>query len=586
MSKLWNWIARAIAQELPPEPRVVRFNEHPWARRIYGRVVSGGATAGAMIVAVVRALWRGWVGCGEWALRMGGWHAYSFSLGAVGLVREIGAKLFDHGGAEFNARHGQFGGKGDGVVLSDAAITSGDATLTSASAAFVAADVGKAIMVKGAGTSGGALVTTIASRNSATSVELSATASTTVSGATAIYGSDDTTAIVAAEAAAVAAGGRVRIPHGNWIVTSKVAPTGHVELAGSMFKGTTICSFVDDYWLETTTSGKTVAIRNLKWRGTGSGASGGVNLFDNTDRVIELCEAFDFGSKAALRIVQTVNPIIRAYRAYGTAAICLEIDGGATTTVSPLLEGVYLGFASSAALKMDSVRGFVALGLIVEQSTVGFEATDSDGDLFGGWFEGNTADAAWHDSPITRHGTRSTSEETWNSTWSTTPANEQYQAQIHPAFGGHYTTDPRTLAATGTWTDVLMNVPYDAFRTSPNPGGAAFADLRVSRHGLYRITYTACVKNADAAAAHNVAFRLVAESTEIPGSYCAGTVPISGFQTFTMTCIASLATDDDISLQFQADDTDISIDGPTTGLTAPTADSLANVTVEFLMAQE
>ena len=72
---------------------------------------------------------------------------------------------------------------GDLVEVGDAAITSSDATLTSATAAFVATDVGKYVNVEGADTAGATLTTTIASYTSATEVELTDTAATTVSGA-------------------------------------------------------------------------------------------------------------------------------------------------------------------------------------------------------------------------------------------------------------------------------------------------------------------------------------------------------------------------------------------------------------------
>jgi hypothetical protein len=67
--------------------------------------------------------------------------------------------------------------------VTDGAITSGDNTYTSATAQFTADDVGKSIVVAGAGASGADLSTTIASYTSATEVELTASASTTVSNA-------------------------------------------------------------------------------------------------------------------------------------------------------------------------------------------------------------------------------------------------------------------------------------------------------------------------------------------------------------------------------------------------------------------
>lgn len=73
------------------------------------------------------------------------------------------------------------------TTKADGAITAADQTLTSATGTFTAADVGKEIIVAGAGAAGVPLLTTILSWTSATSVELTLAASTTVSGATVQY---------------------------------------------------------------------------------------------------------------------------------------------------------------------------------------------------------------------------------------------------------------------------------------------------------------------------------------------------------------------------------------------------------------
>jgi hypothetical protein len=88
----------------------------------------------------------------------------------------------------------QDGAAGDALVLTDAAITSGDATLTSATAVFTGRS-GESVWVAGAGAAGALLSTTIASVNSATSVELNTTAGTTVTNAQALVGTNDTSAL-------------------------------------------------------------------------------------------------------------------------------------------------------------------------------------------------------------------------------------------------------------------------------------------------------------------------------------------------------------------------------------------------------
>lgn len=71
--------------------------------------------------------------------------------------------------------------------ITDAAITSGAATLTSASNPFVSGDVGSDVIVRGAGAAGADLLTTISAFGSSGSVTVAANAGTTVSGAKAAW---------------------------------------------------------------------------------------------------------------------------------------------------------------------------------------------------------------------------------------------------------------------------------------------------------------------------------------------------------------------------------------------------------------
>lgn len=89
-----------------------------------------------------------------------------------------------------------YGAVGDGKIVADVSTTNGSAVITSASANFVTADVGKSIMINGAnGTTSTPLITTILSRQSATQVTLNANAGATATNCQAVYGTDDTTAI-------------------------------------------------------------------------------------------------------------------------------------------------------------------------------------------------------------------------------------------------------------------------------------------------------------------------------------------------------------------------------------------------------
>lgn len=94
---------------------------------------------------------------------------------------------------KFNAT---YGGVPDCQVVSDGA-TSGT-SLTSATGLFKASDVGKTVLVSGAGAAGVDLVTTIAGFVSATSVTLAVAASTSVTNAVTAWGTDNTSAFNAA----------------------------------------------------------------------------------------------------------------------------------------------------------------------------------------------------------------------------------------------------------------------------------------------------------------------------------------------------------------------------------------------------
>lgn len=106
----------------------------------------------------------------------------------------------------FDVTSPAYGAHGNGQIITDGAIGSGSATLTSASGLFASSDVGKAIQVKGAGASGvTTLVTTIASYNSPTSVTLAAAnaSGSAQTGLTVMWATDDTAPIQSAINAAI-----------------------------------------------------------------------------------------------------------------------------------------------------------------------------------------------------------------------------------------------------------------------------------------------------------------------------------------------------------------------------------------------
>ena len=103
---------------------------------------------------------------------------------------------------EWLFRPENYGAQGDGQFLGgDVHTTSGSAVVTSASAAFSAADVGKKIIITDAGVTGtrlsGSLISTITTVNSATSVTVGQTSAVTQTDASAAYGTDDSAAFFA-----------------------------------------------------------------------------------------------------------------------------------------------------------------------------------------------------------------------------------------------------------------------------------------------------------------------------------------------------------------------------------------------------
>lgn len=101
-----------------------------------------------------------------------------------------------------------YGAKGDGQIVTDGAMTSGSPILAcTTSLKFLPEDVGKLVMVKGAGSAAATChIALIQSVTNSGHVVLSANASTSISGAMVLWATDDTVAFQAAIDAAVAYG--------------------------------------------------------------------------------------------------------------------------------------------------------------------------------------------------------------------------------------------------------------------------------------------------------------------------------------------------------------------------------------------
>lgn len=128
------------------------------------------------------------------------------------------------GSSIFNVQDAAYGAKGDGRVFRDAGVTSSSTTITSASAAFTGADVGRTIVIELTSTS--RQITTIASVTNGTTAVLTSAATGSATNSTVYLGTNDTTAIQAAITAAYnASGGTVYIPTGLYILTGALQDT-------------------------------------------------------------------------------------------------------------------------------------------------------------------------------------------------------------------------------------------------------------------------------------------------------------------------------------------------------------------------
>ena len=128
-----------------------------------------------------------------------------------------------------------FAAKADMKAVSDAAIKKGSPILSSASAVFTAADGGKAVVVTGAGASGGVLATKIKAVLGRHSVSLDTVANTAVTEARAAYGTDDTAAFQnAMNARFKARGGMVDVPSGAYLLLGTLNVPRFVCLHGAL----------------------------------------------------------------------------------------------------------------------------------------------------------------------------------------------------------------------------------------------------------------------------------------------------------------------------------------------------------------
>ena len=253
-----------------------------------------------------------------------------------------------------------YGAVGDGQIVGDGAMSSGSAVLTSATAAFVAGDVGKAISVKGAAATGvTTLVTTIASRQSATQVTLSVANASggALSNAVVIWGTDDTAAIQAAVDAAetylathayaqvyfpprayIVAGALNNTKSGNGqIVFGVYATTGNKKILE--FRGETDGAAAVRHWLQTVPQFAGSCLISMGVYASTSAQTTNINADGNPGGISGPNEGFGYGVNSGGAVFSNMMAVLKnltilsAHSAYGISYGAANLYGVANAHI-------------------------------------------------------------------------------------------------------------------------------------------------------------------------------------------------------------------------------------------------------------
>ena len=400
------------------------------------------------------------------------------------------------------------------------------------------------------------------------------------------FGADPTGAANSAASiqAAMDASKSVYFPAGTYLVQTKLVPTQAVDLIGAGRESVTLQLKVNDFGLETTVSGRSVSIRDMTITGdTTLTSNAGINLFDNGDRPLERLEIHGF-ARQGIKIVQTVNPIVRDVRAYNCSPAqsfaAIHIDKGATASVGGELENCYVGY-SSKGIYLNGCRNIAIINLIAEYCSIGLDALNSDGLINVGWLEANTNDVICNDSIISRINVASTVVPPTYQAYFSGSTDPWYRAipVYFPAFSGLYNSDARTVTGANTWTTCLFNSNFDAYGVSYT----AFDTLGILTKGIYEIEWSATFKE-NTAAIQNVAGRLINGVTEVPGSYAASALAANGTVTITRKVIVALNLSDALKFQFSSNSASGRIES--VAVATPTNQTNATFTVKYLGIQQ
>ena len=393
---------------------------------------------------------------------------------------------------------------------------------------------------------------------------------------------DDSAAIQAA----IDASGSVYFPEGTYLVNTKLVPTRIVDLIGGGRGATTLNLNVNDFGIETTVSGVSIAMRDMTLVGnTGLANNAGVNVFDNGGRPFERLIINGF-SRQGLKIVQSVNPIVKDIGIYNCSFLqsfaAIEINKGATACVGGHIDNVYASY-SSRGLTINGCRNILITNFIAEYCAIGLESLSSDGTLQNGWFEANTVAGSFVDSNITRLNALSTTTPAqFNSTFSgATSPSFRGQPVVAPAFCHIYNADFRPVSGANTWTNcgfTTQSVSYGAI-------ASVGSEIQVAQKGVYLVEYNCTFRDVIATAQTVSARTVFGVSTfaEIAGSYTSDSLASGGYVTVSGRALVSLAINDLVRLQFASSSASGRLEAATTA--TPTNATNASLLVTYVGAE-
>jgi hypothetical protein len=160
-----------------------------------------------------------------------------------------------------------FAGAGDARVLNDVDVSASSNGMYSPSAGFTTGDIGKALWVFGAGTDGAVLKTRITARSSVTNITMNNTAAISASGLTAIFGTADSVATLAAAIGGQRAGAAFVDEAGK--LTNAVKDAASRPVDGMFAKVTSSDPDTFDGVADGSTFIKVIPFLTIRWEQTG-----------------------------------------------------------------------------------------------------------------------------------------------------------------------------------------------------------------------------------------------------------------------------------------------------------------------------